>query len=64
VKLNEFVKHLTEGKESAKYIFSECGFGANAIREMFMGHMRQRRRKFKDTEILRGQATLSETSTE
>lgn len=34
MKLNGFVKCLTEGKASAKHTFLECGFGANAIREM------------------------------
>ena len=62
VKLNEFVKRLTEGKESAKYTFPECAFGANAIREMVMGHMRERRRKRKDIDILKGQPALAESN--
>ena len=33
VKLNEFVKRLTEGKELVKYTFQERVFGANAIRQ-------------------------------
>ena len=54
VKLNNFVKQLSEGKDSSKYIFPQCAFGANAIREMVMGHMRERRRSFKDTAIQKG----------
>ena len=64
MKLNEFIKRLTEGKASAKYTFPECGFGANAIREMVMTHMRERRRKMKDTGIIKGQATPTDTSTD
>lgn len=52
VKLNEFVKRLTEGKASAKHTFPECGLGAIAIREMVMGHMRERRQKMKDTAVI------------
>ena len=62
MKLNEFVKRLTEGKEWAKYTFPECGFGSSAIREMVMGHMRERRRKRKDTDILKGQLVMAESS--
>ena len=62
VKLNELVKWLTEGNKSAKYTFPECAFGALAIREMVMGHMRERRRKSKDLDILKGQAALAESS--
>ena len=36
VKLNNFVKRLSEDKDSSKYIFQQCAFGANAIREMVM----------------------------
>jgi len=28
VKLNNFVKRLSEGKDSSKYIFPQCTFGA------------------------------------
>lgn len=42
VKLNHFVKRLSEGKDSSKYVFPQCAFGANVIREMVMGHMRER----------------------
>ncbi|KAJ7376079.1 hypothetical protein OS493_037085 [Desmophyllum pertusum] len=35
-KLNEFVKRLSEGKESSKYTFEECGLGQNAIREIVL----------------------------
>ena len=48
------MKRLSEGKDSSKYIFPQCAFGANAIREMVMGHMRERRQSFKDTAIQRG----------
>lgn len=54
VKLNNFVKGLSEGKDSSKYIFLQCAFGANAFREMVMGHMRERRRSFKVTAIQKG----------
>lgn len=30
------MKRLSEGKDSSKYIFPQCAFGANAIREMVM----------------------------
>ena len=40
VKLNNFVKRLSDGKDSSKYVFPQCAFGANTIREMAMGHMR------------------------
>ena len=61
VKLNEFVRRLSEGKEATKYLFPECAFGAGAIREMVMSHMRERRRKAKDTEFQKG-ATFSDAS--
>ena len=61
VQLNDFVKRLTEAKESAKYTYTECAFGALAIREMVMGHMRERRKR-KDLDILKGQAALTESS--
>ena len=51
VKLNDFVKRLSEGKDSSKYVFPQCTFGANAIREMVMSHMRGRRRSLKDSEV-------------
>ena len=38
-KLSEFVKRLSEGKESYKYTFEECGLEQNAIREMVMMQM-------------------------
>ena len=50
-KLNEFVKRLSEGKECSKYTFEECGLGQNAIREMVMMQMRERRRGNKDREL-------------
>ena len=50
-KLNKFVKRLSEGKESSKYTFEECGLGQNAIREMVMMQMRERRRGNKDREL-------------
>ena len=62
VQLYDFVKRLTEGKEPAEYTFPECAFGALAIREMVMGDMRERRRKRKDLDILKGQAALVESS--
>ena len=43
VKLNNFAKRLSEGKDSSKYIFLQCAFGTNAIREMVMGHTSERR---------------------
>ena len=54
VKLNNFAKRLSEGKDSSKYIFPQCAFGANGIREMVVGHMREKRRSFKDTAIQKG----------
>lgn len=60
VKLNEFVRRLSEGKEATKYTFPECAFGAAAIRDVIMSHMRERRRKVKDTEFQKG-ATFSDT---
>lgn len=50
-KLNEFVKRLSEGKESSKYTFEECGLGQNAIREIVLMQMRERRRGNKDREL-------------
>ena len=57
----QLVRRLSEGKEATKYLFPECAFGAGAIREMVMSHMRERRRKAKDTEFQKG-ATFSDTS--
>ena len=54
VKLNNFAKRLSEGKDSSKYIFPQCALSTNAIREMVMGHMREKRRSFKDTAIQKG----------
>lgn len=50
-KLDTFVKRLSAGKESSKYTFEECGLGQNAIREMVMMQMRERRRGNKDREL-------------
>lgn len=50
-KLNEFVKRLSEGKESSKYTFEGCGLRQNAIQEMVMMQMRERRHKNKDLEL-------------
>ena len=36
LKLDEFVRRLTEGEGSSKFVFQKCGFGPNAIREMVM----------------------------
>ena len=36
VKPNNFVKRLSEGKDSSKYIFAQCAFVAHTIREMVM----------------------------
>lgn len=41
-------------KDSSKYILPQCAFGPNAIREMVMGHTRERVRGFKDTAIQKG----------
>ena len=49
LKLGEFVRRLTEGEGSSKFVLQKCGFGPNAIREMVMSHMRERRRKQKDS---------------
>ena len=49
LKLDEFVRRLTEGEGSSKFVFQKCGLGPNAIREMVMSHMRERRRKEKDS---------------
>ena len=54
VKLNNFAKRSSEGKDSSKYIFLQCAFGTNAIREMVMGHTNERRWSFKDTAIQKG----------
>lgn len=54
MKLNGFVKCLTEGKASAKHTFLECGFGANAIREM----------EDEGYRIIKGHPTPSDTSTD
>lgn len=62
VKLNNFVKRLSEGKDSSKYVFPQCAFGANAIREMVMGHMRERRRGLKDSEIQKGATSEKNSS--
>ena len=45
LKLDEFVRRLTEGEGSSKFVFQKCGFGPNVIREMVMSHTRERRRK-------------------
>lgn len=50
-KLDTFVKRLSAGKDSSKYTFEECGLGQNAIREMVMMQMRERRRGNKDREL-------------
>ena len=63
VKLNDFVKRLSEGKDSSKNVFPQCAFGANAIREMVMGHMRERRRGLKDSEIQKGATSETNSST-
>ena len=52
LKLDEFVRRLTEGEGSSKFLFQKCGFGPNAIREMVMSHMRERRRKEKDSHVV------------
>ena len=52
LKLDEFVRRLTEGEGSSKFMFQKCGFGPNAIREMVMSHMRERRRKEKDCHVV------------
>ena len=52
LKLDEFVRRLTEGEGSSKFMFQKCGFGPNAIREMVMSHMRERRRKEKDSHVV------------
>lgn len=49
LKLDEFVRRLTEGERSLKFVFQKCGLGSNAIRELIMSHMRERRRKEKDS---------------
>lgn len=49
LKRDEFVRRLTEGEGLWKFVFQKCGFGPNAIREMVMSHMRERRRKEKDS---------------
>ena len=45
LKLDEFVRRLSEGEGSSKFVFQKCAFGPNVIREMVMSHMRERRRK-------------------
>ena len=62
VKLNDFVKRLSGGKYSSKYVFPQCVFGANAIREMVMGHMREQRRSLKDSEIPKGDTSETNSS--
>lgn len=52
LKLGEFVKRLSEGEGSSKFLFQKCGFGPNAIRETVMLHMRERRRKVKDSRMV------------
>ena len=52
LKLDEFVRRLTEGEGSSKFMFQKCGFGPNAIQEMVMSHMRERRRKEKDSHVV------------
>lgn len=52
LKLGEFVKRLSEGEGSSKFLFQKCGFGPNAIRETVMLHMRERRRKVKDSSMV------------
>lgn len=52
LKLDECVSRLTEGEGSSKFVFQKCGFGPNAIREMVMSHMRERRRKEKDSHVV------------
>ena len=52
LKLSEFVRRLSEGEGSSKFLFQKCGFGPKAIREMVMSHMRERRRKEKDSSIV------------
>ena len=52
LKLDEFVRRLTESEGSSKLVFQKCGFGPNAIREMVMSHMRERRRKEKDSCVM------------
>lgn len=38
LKLDEFVRRLTEGEGSSKFVFQKCGLGSNAIRELVMSH--------------------------
>ncbi|KAL9981202.1 hypothetical protein ACROYT_G009873 [Oculina patagonica] len=52
LKLGNFVRRLTEGEGSSRFLFQKCGFGASAVREMVMSHMRERRRKEKDASIV------------
>ena len=52
LKLDEFVRRLTEDEGSLKFVFQKCGFGPNAIQEMVMSHMRERRRKEKDSLVV------------
>lgn len=52
LKLDEFVRRLTEGEGSLKFVFQKCGLGSNAIRELVMSHMRERRRKEKDSCVM------------
>lgn len=62
LKLSNFVKRLTEGKDSSKYVFPQCAFGPNAIKEMVMGHMRERRRSLKDSEVQKGATSETNSS--
>ena len=44
-------------------MFSQCAFGANAIREMVMSHTRERQRSFKDSEVQKGATSETNSST-
>ena len=58
LKLSEFARRLTEGEGSSTFLFQKCGFGPNAIiREIVMSHMRERRRKQKNSGIVGFQST-------
>jgi hypothetical protein len=61
VKLDAFVNKISGMK---KYIFPECAFGPNAIKQLVMSHMRERRRRKVLSRLYNNTSSAGDTATE